>query len=197
MALVVLTGGVRSGKSAAAQDLAAERHRHGARVVVAVFGSGEADGEMAERISRHQDGRPAGFETLEAAGGGSWMETVPEEALLVVDCLGTMLGAVMDEVLVMSGEEPDELDAAVSGDIEARFTRAVAWLAGRQADTIVVTNEVGDGIVPAYPSGRLFRDLLGRANRSLVDAADRAYLVVCGRLVELSALPTRAVWPHD
>ena len=195
MALVVFTGGVRSGKSAAAQDLAAERQRQGARVVVAVFGRGDADAEMAGRISRHQDDRPSGFETLEAAGRASWTGAVPEDALLVVDCLGTLLGGVIEEVL--AGSEPAELGAAASAAVEDRFAGMVEWLAGRQADTIVVTNEVGDGIVPAYPSGRLFRDLLGRANRSLVDAADRAYLVVCGRIVELSALSARASWPQD
>ncbi len=60
-----------------------------------------------------------------------------------------------------------------------------------------MTNEVGDGLVPAYASGRLFRDVLGRANRMLVSRADRSYLTVCGRLVDLSALSASPAWPED
>ena len=67
----------------------------------------------------------------------------------------------------------------------------------REGDTIVVSNEVGDGLVPAYATGRLFRDLLGRANRRLIDAADSAWLVVAGRLVDLGALGHDAAWPED
>ena len=64
------------------------------------------------------------------------------------------------------------------------------------SDTIVVTNEVGDGVVPSHTSGRLFRDLLGRCNRRLIDVADAAYLVVAGRLVPLDALTRDAAWPE-
>jgi adenosylcobinamide kinase/adenosylcobinamide-phosphate guanylyltransferase len=67
----------------------------------------------------------------------------------------------------------------------------------RPGDTILVTNEVGDGVVPAFPAARLFRDVLGRANRRLVQSADAAYLVVCGRTIDLLEGPGRVEWPRD
>lgn len=183
MALVVFTGGARSGKSSAAQELAAVRRSEGAHVVVAVFGR-PVDDEMASRIERHRADRPAEFETLEVTDGSSWVDRVPHDALLLVECLGTLVGLVMEET--SDGQSVSE-----------RVDVLVEWLIRRDGDTIVVTNEVGDGVVPAYESGRLFRDVVGGANRRLVDAADRAYLVVCGRLVQLERHPTRATWPHD
>jgi adenosylcobinamide kinase/adenosylcobinamide-phosphate guanylyltransferase len=71
----------------------------------------------------------------------------------------------------------------------------VDWLVARSGDTVIVTNEVGSGLVPVYPDGRLFRDVLGRANRLLVDRADAAYLAVSGRLFDLTTLPHDAAWP--
>ena len=183
MSLIVFTGGARSGKSAAAQELAAARSRDGARVVVAVFGQ-PIDQEMQDRIERHRTDRPDHFETIEATEASSWVAAVPDGALLVVDCLGTLLGLLMDEE-----QEPDR--------VRPRFDELVGWIIRRPGDTIVVTNEVGEGVVPAYESGRVFRDILGRANRILANEADCAYLVVCGRLVDLTSMPRHAAWPSD
>jgi len=103
-----------------------------------------------------------------------------------VDCLGTFLGS-----LLFTGVGVPEEAAA-----EAVSRSAVDALADRTGDTIVVTNEVGMGVVPVSESGRLFRDILGRANARLVDAADAAYLVVAGRCIDLTALPSHAAWPR-
>jgi adenosylcobinamide kinase / adenosylcobinamide-phosphate guanylyltransferase len=206
MALVVITGGARSGKSGAAERLARRRQAAGSRVVVAVFGhaAGGDDAEFAQRIARHQADRPQGFETIEPGSRDEWWSDVGDEALLVVDCLGTYLGRVMEDVWAdtASDEVLRDADAATlpSGFEEScaeRFSRATHGLASRRGDTIVVTNEVGEGIVPNHASGRLFRDLLGQANRGLVGQADGAYLAVAGRLVDLAALPTEAAWPED
>ena len=202
MALVVITGGARSGKSGAAQRLALTRHADGQRVVVAVFGSA-SDEEMADRIARHRADRPAGLETLEATSSHEWFAKVPDGALLVVDCLGTCFGRALLEAwdeCVPAGAEmtdaanlPDGFEAATT----TRTAAVVEGLLARAGDTIVVTNEVGDGLVPDYATGRLFRDELGRANRILTDRADAAYLAVAGRLLNLTALPRDAHWPHD
>ncbi|MEN6430721.1 MAG: bifunctional adenosylcobinamide kinase/adenosylcobinamide-phosphate guanylyltransferase, partial [Coriobacteriales bacterium] len=90
MPIVVLTGPVRSGKSAVAADLAASSGRD---VVVAVAGRGEGDPEMARRITRHRHDRPREWTTMEVAGRlvGEWVAEVPAEACLVVDCLGTLI----------------------------------------------------------------------------------------------------------
>jgi adenosylcobinamide kinase/adenosylcobinamide-phosphate guanylyltransferase len=201
MSLVVFTGGARSGKSTAAQDLARSRQLRGARVVVAVFGR-ESDAEMAERIARHQIDRPDGFETLAVSDPSAWLEDIGDDALLVVDCLGTLVGRVMEVAWEgAAGERMADADTTLPVGLEADVTASVAdlveRLSRRTADTIVVTNEVGDGVVPAYPSGRLFRDALGSANRALIDRADGAYLCVAGKLIDLAALPRHATWPED
>ena len=113
--------------------------------------------------------------------------------VLVVECLGTLLGRLMEQA--WDGAQPGT--ALVAEPRQTCCRRDSRWHAPRasmqrlrrscerEGDTIVVTNEVGDGVVPAYATGRLFRDLLGRANRTLVDSADSAYLVVAGGLLDL------------
>lgn len=204
MALVVITGGARSGKSSAAQRLAEARARDGALVVVAAFARDDgADPEFSDRVARHRAQRPASFTTVEATDALSWTTDVPEHALLVVDCLGTLLGLAMEDAFAACGggelgdADPLALPDGYEEEVAARFEPAVEWLAARSGDTIVVTNEVGAGVVPEYASARYFRDLLGAANRRLVGAADAAYLAVCGRLLDLCELPGDATWPVD
>jgi len=203
MALVVFTGGARSGKSAAAQHLAERRALDGLKVVVAVFGRGEDDSEFARRLARHRADRPASFATLEAADSLGWLAQVETDDLLVVDCMGTLLGRVLEEVWAkmsrtqLRDAAAEEISSDSESSVAERLNEIVEGLLARRGDTIVVTNEVGDGVVPTHASGRLFRDLLGRCNRRLVDAADAAYLVVAGRLVELDTLRRDAVWPED
>lgn len=195
MALIVITGGARSGKSSAAQRLAATRQAAGGRVVVAVFGSAEGDPEMAARIGRHRAERPEGFRTLEAKDPRSWRGTVADHEILLLDCLGTLAALFVDE-LVGAGYRSEEPLA-----LEQALTEALAdtrsWLTARSGDSIVVTNEVGSGVVPAYPVGRVFRDVLGRANTDLVSAADAAYFAICGRLIELTDFPDAVTWPGE
>lgn len=197
MSLVVLTGAARCGKSAAAERLAAGR---GVRVVVAVGGRPVGDAEMVRRVERHLADRLERFETLEVDDVVAFGAVLPAGCCLVIECLGTMVSSLMETLAVgQDARIPPGTDVFADG----RYERAVADAVGdlveafvaRAEDTIVVTNEVGSGIVPAHPSARLFRDVLGRANRRLVDAADAAYLVVAGRCVDLRALPAEPAWP--
>lgn len=197
MSLVVITGGARSGKSSAAQRLVAAAHEE---AVVVVAAHGASDGEMARRVARHRAERPATYRTVEAHEGTPWTGEVPADACLLVDCLGTLIGQIIGRVFGMHGETvraddlvSDETEAAVEQTVDA----LVDWLVARQADTVVVTNEVGSGIVPTFPDARLFRDVLGRANRRLIDAADAANLAVGGRLIDLTSLPHDVVWPGE
>ncbi len=142
---------------------------------VAVAGVGDGDQEMTARIERHREDRPASWTTLEVAGQAmaAWLPGVPADACLVVDCLGTLLSALLFDDATTPTE--DAAEAIASGVVEA--------LLARTGNTIVVTNEVGMGVVPVSESGRLFRDALGRANARLTDAADAAYLVVAAALL--------------
>ncbi|HSQ22232.1 MAG TPA: bifunctional adenosylcobinamide kinase/adenosylcobinamide-phosphate guanylyltransferase [Coriobacteriia bacterium] len=186
--IAVLTGPVRSGKSTMALSLALAS---GQQVVLAVGGRAD-DPEMARRIARHQENRPSSVTVLEVGEDPGWLEAIDPAACLLVDCLGTVLG------LSLAALVPDGADIA-GADAEER-ARAIAdalvdGLLARSGPTIVVTNEVGWGVVPATPLGRLFRDTLGYANRRLIDEADIAWLVVAGRSIGLADLPQEVAWP--
>lgn len=187
--LAFVTGPVRSGKSAHGLALAIASGR---RVVMAV-GASPDDEEMARRIDRHQAERPETIEVLETCGDPEWLGRVPRDACLLVDCLGTIIGstvaALVDDDLDTAGPEA-EREAGRLADV------LVDRLLERDAPTVVVSNEVGWGIVPASPLGRLFRDVVGRANRRLADGADAAWLVVNGRCIDLRGLPMEVSWPE-
>lgn len=188
MSLVFLTGPVRSGKSAAAERLAAAR---GGPVVIAVAGWA-GDGEMERRIAAHRATRPDDWTTLHATDDPNWVSAVPESAVLVLDCLGTLVANACHE-------EAGDQQVAPAGAEErlcARVDALVAALLARTGDSVIVSNETGWGIVPAWPSARLFRDELGRANRRLAAAADAAYLVVDGMFLDLRRLADNPVWPQ-
>jgi adenosylcobinamide kinase/adenosylcobinamide-phosphate guanylyltransferase len=187
MSLVVLTGSVRSGKSRMAEELAAS---HGGPVVVAVAGW-DGDEEMARRIAAHQASRPADWQTIAVRADPAWLADVPDDAVLLLDCLGTLVSHVCYDQVGEAEVAPRDAEVAVARAVAALVSALIA----RDGDTIVVTNETGWGVVPEWPSARVFRDEMGRANRCLTDAAKAAYLVIDGRCVDLKELPTGLVWP--
>ncbi|NTU88814.1 MAG: hypothetical protein HGA54_02755 [Actinobacteria bacterium] len=197
MALIVITGGARCGKSFSAEELAKVRSSQGYSVSVAVFGNPDGDDvEFAERIRHHKETRPDEFETLEAFENEDWLSQVDDDKLLVIDCLGTALSSIIAHV----GDGFSLSDSIRNPSIdpcEVKFWSMIERIVARKGDTIVVTNEVGNGLVPEFESGRVFRDLLGRGNRYLVNAADAAYFCVCGHLIALKELPTVPLWPED
>lgn len=187
MSLILLTGAARSGKSAAAEALALAR---GGDVVVAVAGW-DGDAEMVRRIGAHRAVRPDHWDVREVSRVPDWVAVVDPGAVLLLDCLSTLIGTIAWEA---AGESEIATRAAEMLGAE-RTAALVHALLAREGDTIVVTNEAGWGVVPATAAGRLFRDLLGRANRMLVEGADAAYLVVAGRALDLHALPAAPEWP--
>jgi adenosyl cobinamide kinase/adenosyl cobinamide phosphate guanylyltransferase len=169
VSLVVLLGGARSGKSALAVRLAGER------ATFVATGTAE-DEEMAERIRRHRADRPAGWTTIEEPIAlGAALETVAAEEAVVVDCLSLWVSNLLGA---------DWGDDAVEQEAVSVARRAAA----RPGPTIVVSNEVGLGIVPTNPLGRRYRDLLGLVNRTFAGEAERAVLVVAGRGIELGRI---------
>jgi adenosylcobinamide kinase/adenosylcobinamide-phosphate guanylyltransferase len=178
MGFVLLTGGVRSGKSRLAVELAAGSGRD----VVFVATAREADPDMAARIQAHRDERPLGWVTVEEPERVTErVAAAPATSFVVVDCLGLWVS---------------NLIAAGGGEsaVCAEAGRLAAALAAREA-AVVVTNEVGMGVHPQSPLGRSFRDLLGRANTIVAGAADDAYLVVAGRLLPLQS--TMSLLPQE
>jgi adenosylcobinamide kinase / adenosylcobinamide-phosphate guanylyltransferase len=167
MSTTFLIGGARSGKSRRAVSLATDS---GAPVAMIVTAEAKDD-EMHDRIALHQAERPKGWTIIEAARSVETAAlTIEPDRTLIIDCVSFWVAN-----LVMDGET----------DIEARAERLAAALHARHSLNVVVTNEVGMGLVPEYELGRRFRDVLGRVNAILAAAADEAYLVVAGRQLQL------------
>ncbi len=171
MPYVFVTGGARSGKSAAA-----ERRATAARAGVTVIATAEAgDEEMAVRIDRHRAARPASWATVEEPTDlAAAVRTVDQGRFVIVDCLTLWLANVL---------------GSSDGDIIHHSRETIDALVGRAGDGVVVSNEVGDGIVPADPMSRRYRDLLGQVNSLFAAHASGAYLMVAGRTVPLQAPP--------
>jgi len=176
MSLLLLIGGARSGKSRLAAEIAAQWSGP-----VAVIATGEArDDEMAERIRMHRERRPQSWKTIEEPVDlDAALRSVPDDALAVVDCLTLWASNLLEK-----GLRDD--------DIEARAHSAARFAASRSGDTVVVTNEVGSGIVPTNALARRYRDLLGNVNSIWAEHSDRSALVVAGQILPLSDLS--AIW---
>jgi adenosylcobinamide kinase / adenosylcobinamide-phosphate guanylyltransferase len=173
--LTLILGGARSGKSTYAEKLAAEAG--GSILYVATAEAG--DEEMAARIKKHKRERPLNWRTLELpAGVGRFMTQYPVPAdLVLVDCL-TLL---VTNVLLAASPDPDYLDeAAGETAVAAEINELLHAIQQSQSHWIIVSNEVGLGLVPPYPLGRLYRDALGRANQQLAQAADHVTFMVAG-----------------
>jgi adenosyl cobinamide kinase/adenosyl cobinamide phosphate guanylyltransferase len=166
MSLIVLLGGARSGKSLLAQRLAGDE-------ATLIATARAVDAEMAERIRRHREERPPAWSTVEEPIDlRRVLAAVEPERTAVVDCLSLWTANLL---------EAGWKDAEVEQEAEAAAAEAV----GRPGTTIAVSNEVGLGIVPVTPLGRRYRDVHGRVNAAWAKAADRAMLVVAGRMLEL------------
>lgn len=171
---VLVTGGVRSGKSRHAERLL---HGH-AEVLYVATGPTSDDADWAYRIAAHRARRPAGWTTAET--GDATGSITRANVAVLVDCLGTWLTRVLDERALWDAPD-DEATAAVESEIEA----LAAAVAGATHDLVLVTNEVGLGVVPEHRSGRVFRDLLGLANQRVGAAVEEVHLLVAGRVLRL------------
>ena len=168
MGLTFLVGGARSGKSSLAVRLAVES----GRAVVFVATSEARDEEMAARIEVHRGERPPEWSTVEAPLDLADALAAAPDACVVLDCLTLWTS--------------NALEAGWSDEAVAEAAEQVAGLAAaRKATTVVVSNEVGLGVVPDTPLGRRYRDVHGRVNAIVAAAAERACLVVAGRALEL------------
>jgi adenosylcobinamide kinase/adenosylcobinamide-phosphate guanylyltransferase len=177
MSLILVTGGARAGKSTFAEQLASQ---YGGDTDVCFLATAEpGDDEMRARIAAHRAARPAGWRTIEAprglAGALVGLGHPPVVRVVLLDCMTLLVSNVL-----LADPDPDRA-------VDAEVDDLVRFAAGEAVTTVVVTNEVGLGIVPAAPLARQYRDLLGRANQRLAAAADLVYLVVCGIPLEIKA----------
>jgi adenosylcobinamide kinase / adenosylcobinamide-phosphate guanylyltransferase len=173
--LTFIIGGARSGKSTHAERLAAQ---YGPRVLY-VATAEALDEEMQRRVAAHQRNRPKAWQTCElsAGVGRQLLAEPPRVDVILLDCL-TLL--VSNLVLQASpdADHPDE--AAAAKLVRTEVQELLDAVEAIQSRWLVVSNEVGQGLVPPYPLGRVYRDLLGWANQRCAQAAKEVIWMVAG-----------------
>jgi adenosylcobinamide kinase/adenosylcobinamide-phosphate guanylyltransferase len=170
--LVLILGGVRSGKSSYAQQLAGEAGKRILFLATAEAG----DDEMKRRIARHKASRPASWRTVEDPLDISLSlhSEAANSDVVIVDCITVWLSNLLIRNEKLSEQE---MLKNVDGLIDAYEKNDAIY--------IIVSGEVGMGIVPEHPLGRIFRDYLGLANQRLAGVADRVVLMVAGIAMDL------------
>jgi adenosylcobinamide kinase/adenosylcobinamide-phosphate guanylyltransferase len=165
--VTLVLGGVRSGKSRYAQQLGEQVERV---LFVATAPASGSDDEMRAKIERHQADRPAGWATAEEPL--ELARVLAEQGarydLAIVDCLTLFVAN-----LLHAAEKDDEI-------LERQMAALCEALAAAPCDIVLVSNEVGSGVVPAYALGRRFRDALGELNQRVAAVADDVLLLVAG-----------------
>jgi adenosylcobinamide kinase / adenosylcobinamide-phosphate guanylyltransferase len=170
--LILVTGAARSGKSEWAEHLASESTK--AVTYIATATVDPTDLEWQDRILRHQQRRPATWQTvMTVADLAAIVDRASAADCLLVDSLGTWVANLLDR----SDNDWLELTQALLARLQTSL-----------ATVILVAEETGWGVVPAYPSGRLFRDRLGMLSRQIGTVADAVYLITGGHVLNLAEL---------
>lgn len=177
--LIFILGGARSGKSAFAERLA----RRGKRVLF-VATAEALDEDMQQRIVTHRSRRPKNWNTLEEPVdlAEALQPVLNGYDVILLDCLTLWVS----NLLLRYEGQPDaekQILAKVQGLLDLYEKGSATW--------IVVSNEVGLGVVPPSSLGRAYRDALGRANQIVASRADRVYLMSAGLALELKSLGAR------
>ena len=168
MSTTLIIGGARSGKSALALEIA----RKWGGPVTFIATAEARDEEMAERIAQHRAERDPAWTTLEAPiEVAEAISGTPPEALIILDCLTLWVSNLFDR--------------GIERDGEARARDAIAALASRATPSLVITNEVGSGIVPDNPYARRYQDLLGTINSMFASDARNVLLISARRVVSM------------
>ena len=176
MSVTLVLGGSRSGKSRYAESVLL-----GHPMVTYVAPGAAPDGsdvEWAERISRHQDRRPASWSTQETTELADVIRAADHPVL--IDALSTWLTHLIDNIDAWE----DRQTAACH--VQKQTALLLDALGSATVDVVLVTDEVGLSVVPSTTSGRMFRDELGRLNAAVSAASDQVFLVVAGRVLDLS-----------
>jgi adenosyl cobinamide kinase/adenosyl cobinamide phosphate guanylyltransferase len=185
--LILVLGGSRSGKSDFAEQLAARFA--GPKVIFCATAEG-LDDDMRQRIARHRSGRPPEWHTIEeplfvtTAIAELDKRNDLREHVIVLDCLTLWVSNLMGR----DGSQMPDAEA-----IDVAFGQLLDAYANSAATWIVVSNEVGQGLIPSNEIARRYGDLLGRANRRIAAVADRVYLMVAGVAVDVKVLPHEVV----
>ncbi len=181
--MIFITGGARSGKSGLAEKMALEKSMAfvaaagaaGDGAVTYIATAEPSDGEMRQRIAEHRERRPDGWQTIEAPENlpGAVDEALEDGGIVLVDCLTVYISNLLMNQGIAGG---DRLKRTVDRELD----QLVDVCQKNHGRVILVSNEVGMGIVPDNMLARTFRDVAGRANQKLAAAAEEVYLCVSG-----------------
>jgi adenosylcobinamide kinase/adenosylcobinamide-phosphate guanylyltransferase len=187
MAVVVITGPVRSGKSALGVRLA--RESGSAVTYVATAAGAPEDIEWRARLTRHVRDRPASWQTVETAGMTLdaqltlFRDAVPGTCL-IVDALGTWLAARIAKRIDLLEIDYTVMELQLDEEVDAFLDAMLA----SPAFVVAVSEQIGWDVVPVAAAARLFRDAMGRMMQRLAREAERVYLVVAGYALDLRAM---------
>lgn len=165
--MVLVLGGARSGKSQFAQQLASEPGEK----VLFVATAEALDEEMRARIAEHRKNRPANWRTLETPSdlAQKLKAGIGDASVVIIDCLTLLISNIMGK----SGQDSEKR-------VLTEIKELIAAASRLEAGFIIVSNEVGLGLVPDNRLGREFRDLAGKANQLIAGAASDVYFMVAG-----------------
>ena len=169
---VLILGGARSGKSSHAQRLAEESGKS----VTFIATAQALDEEMRRRIQKHRDARPAHWETLEIPVDVAAHVRQIKSEVVILDCVTLLVNNLMMQFVKDDVVEEAPFLQAVQEDIN----ELLASIPAKGQHWMIISNEVGLGLVPAYQMGRVYRDGLGWANQRLARAADEVIFMVAG-----------------
>jgi adenosylcobinamide kinase/adenosylcobinamide-phosphate guanylyltransferase len=173
----LITGGARSGKSRFALELAQKLGEPVLFVATAVAG----DDEMRQRIEEHQRARPSAWRTLEVTThlGSQISHQIGDARVVIADCITLLVNNILSQY------SPRTSVSVIEQKVTSEINELVQCINRTGASFIIVTNEVGTGLVPANRVGRLYRDLLGMANQLLAQQVDEVYLMVAGLPIQI------------
>jgi adenosylcobinamide kinase/adenosylcobinamide-phosphate guanylyltransferase len=176
--LILVTGGARSGKSRFAEKKASDFGDRVLYIATAVA----FDEEMKERIRRHRQQRPSGWETLEAYRDfeTSLPGLLAGRDTVLLDCVTVMVSNILlQKAMDWEGISVEEINA-VEKEVDSQVRSLLSIIKNAEIPFVLVTNELGMGVVPPYALGRAFRDIAGRVNQILAGEAEEVYLCVSG-----------------
>ena len=184
---ILILGGVRSGKSRFAQELAGQLSDK----VLFVATAEALDKDMAHRIEAHKKSRAETWQTLEIPTNiGNELKRVGigDAEVVIIDCLTLLLSNLVSE----GSHDAEEIDySSFESQAQSEIEDLLNCADSLGATFIIVSNEVGSGLVPPHKSGRVYRDALGKANQLIAGRADEVYVMFAGIPVEIKSLESR------
>lgn len=176
---ILITGGAKSGKSSYAEKLVKELEGR----VLYIATSIPFDEEMQLRVKRHKESRPQEWDTFEGYKGLGRVisEKGRQYKGILLDCITVMMTNLLLEYTGIEGDNSSNEDfIKAENAIEKEISELMEGISKTEAAVIIVTNELGSGIVPENPLARAFRDIAGRMNQYIAERCDEVYITVCG-----------------